>query len=75
MDSDRIMDEQQSPDAPSPNAILRGGPFDGEQIHVTTRVPVVRFAGQVRHVYGPTAELDTEYPTLLVYVHEHTLVY
>lgn len=69
------MDDQQSQVAGAPNAILRGGPYDGEQVHVTKRVPVVRFAGQVRHVYEPTAELDSEYPTLLVYLHEHTLIY
>ena len=69
------MDGQQPEGAEAPNAVLRGGPFDGEQVHVTTRVPVVRFAGQVRHVYEPTAELDSEFPTLLAYVHRHTLIY
>lgn len=69
------MDERQTRAADRPSAVLRGGPFDGEQIRVTARAPLVRFAGQVRHVYRPTTELDTEYPTLAVFVHEHTLIY
>ncbi|MBR7837085.1 hypothetical protein KDL01_27660 [Actinospica durhamensis] len=69
------MDDRQPSDAPAPNAVLRGGPFDGELIHVTTQVPVVRHAGKVRHVYQSTQELDQEYPTLVIYVHKHTLVY
>lgn len=69
------MGEQQSDEAAEPNAVLRGGPFDGEQIHVTAQARLVRFAGKVRHIYKPTSELDTEYPTLVVFVHEHTLVY
>ena len=58
-----------------PNAILRGGPFDGEQVRVTASVPVVRVKGLVRHVYEPTGRLDDEFPALTVYAHEHTLVY
>lgn len=69
------MDEQQAQGTDAPNAVLREGPFDGEQVHVTTRVPVVRFSGQVRHVYCPTGRLDDEYPALVVYVHEYTLIY
>ncbi|MBR7829109.1 hypothetical protein KDK95_22570 [Actinospica sp. MGRD01-02] len=69
------MDAEQSHDAGAPNAVLRGGPFDGERVHVTSAVPVVRYAGQVRHVYRPTADLDDEYPTMAVYVYERTLIY
>ena len=73
--SDQGMDTEQSPRPDAPNAVLRGGPFDGEQVHVTAPVPVVRFAGLVRHVYEPTADHDEEFPALIVYVHEYTLVY
>lgn len=69
------MGDQQTGEVGRPNAVLRGGPFDGEQVRVAAQAPLVRFAGKVRHVYRPTSELDTEYPTLVVYVHEHTLVY
>jgi hypothetical protein len=69
------MDDEQTQEADKPNAVLRGGPFDGEQVHVTKQVPQVRFAGQVRHVYVPTAEVDEKNPTLAVFVHEYTLIY
>jgi hypothetical protein len=69
------MDAAQSGSDDAPNAVLRGGPFDGERVQVTTSVPVVRFAGKVRHIYRRTADRDEEFPTLVVYHHEHTLVY
>lgn len=69
------MDTEPSRPEDAANAILRGGPFEGEQVHVTAPVPVVRIRGLVRHVYEPTGCRDDEFPALTVYVHEHTLVY
>jgi hypothetical protein len=34
-------------------------------------VPVVQDVGDERCVYWPTGDLDTEYPTLAVYVIDH----
>lgn len=69
------MEGEQSRGDGAPNAVLRGGAFDGECVHVTSAVPVVRFAGKVRHVYRPTADLDDEYPAMVVYAYERTLIY
>ncbi|WP_034263496.1 hypothetical protein [Actinospica robiniae] len=69
MDTDRPSPED------APNAILRGGPFEGERVRVTAPVPVVRIRGLVRHVYEPTDQPDDEFPALVVYLHRHTLVY
>ena len=60
---------------PTPNAVLRDGPFDGERVRASPPLPVVRHAGKVRHVYWPTAESDPEHPGLSVYRHRERLVY
>lgn len=54
-----------------PNVVLRGGPLDGEQRHVDSRGPIGIEVGPDRAIYRPTAELDTEYPTLAVWVYDH----
>lgn len=54
-----------------PNAVLRGGPLDGSRIHVDRQVPLIYQAGDQRVTYRPTAELDTEFPALTVWVFDH----
>lgn len=54
-----------------PNVVLRGGPLDGEQLQLPDRVPVGIEVGDVRAVYRPTAELDSEFETLAVWVYDH----
>jgi hypothetical protein len=56
-----------------PNAILRGGPFDGKQVHTFTWVDIAEYGedGTVS-IYRPTAELDEEYTALVRYEHEST---
>ncbi|MBR7832465.1 hypothetical protein KDL01_04305 [Actinospica durhamensis] len=54
-----------------PNVVLRGGPLDGEQRHVESRAPIGIEVDDHRAVYRPTAELDTEFPTLAVWVYDH----
>lgn len=55
-----------------PNAVLRGGPLDGEQVTVGGyRTIGIQLDGE-RAVYRPTSELDTEFPTLAVWVWDHT---
>ncbi len=54
-------------DEPEPNIVLRGGPFDGERLHVDYRAPVKREANGRVFIYGPTGEMDSEYETLLMY--------
>ena len=73
--SDRDMDTERSSPDDVPNAVLRGGPFEGERVRVAAPVPVVRIRGLVRHVYEPTDRRDDEFPALVVYVHRHTLIY
>jgi hypothetical protein len=58
-------------EAVAPNVVLRGGPLDGEQLHLATRIPITIEVGDERAVYRPTAELDTEFPTLAVWVYDH----
>jgi len=55
------------------NAILRGGPFDGKQVHTFTWVDIAEYSedGSVS-IYAPTADLDDEYTTLVQYKHERT---
>jgi hypothetical protein len=65
------MDRPKFLDHSEPNIVLRGGPLDGERMRVEYRVPIVRDVGDERCVYRPTGDLDTEYPTLAVYVIDH----
>ena len=58
--------------AVTPNAVLRGGPLDGEQRHVESRAPIGVEIGEGRAVYRPTAELDAEFPALAVWAYDHT---
>ena len=60
------------PTPAKPNVVLRGGPLDGEQRHINSRVPIGIEAGDERFIYRPTAELDTEHPTLAVWVFDRT---
>ena len=54
-----------------PNVVLRGGPFDGATVRVTTyRTVIERWADGRRHRYRPTTEVDDEYPTLLIFVYD-----
>ena len=56
-----------------PNAILRGGPFDGKQIHTFTWVDIAEYGEDgSAYIYRPTADLDDEYTTLVRYEHERT---
>jgi hypothetical protein len=57
-----------------PNAVLRGGPFDGKTVSVDElRLPIaISNGGRSPHiVYRPTGEADEEYPTLMRYVLDH----
>jgi hypothetical protein len=54
-----------------PNVVLRGGPLDGEQVHVEARTPISIEVGDQRCVYRPTAETDSEFETLAVWVYDH----
>jgi hypothetical protein len=57
--------------AVQPNAVLRGGPLDGEQRHIDSRAAIGIEVGPDRVIYRPTAELDSEHPTLAVWVFDH----
>jgi hypothetical protein len=51
-----------------PNVVLRGGPLDGETHALTEfrfRLNLTR--DHRTHRYAPTADLDDEYPTLLIF--------
>ncbi len=52
---------------------MRGGPFDGKQVHTALWVPVTEHGedGSIS-VYLPTGELDDEYTTLIRYEHART---
>ncbi len=65
------MSEEPAFDLAEPNAVLRGGPLDGEQLHLANRVPIRIEVGEDRCVYRPTAELDTEFPTLAIWAYDH----
>jgi hypothetical protein len=54
-----------------PNIVLRGGPLDGERLHINGLVPLGVEVGDERCVYRPTRELDSEYETLAVWVFDH----
>jgi hypothetical protein len=59
-------------DHPDPNVVLRGGPLDGIRIRADNRKPITLKAGELLFVYSPLGEMDAEYPTLAVYVFNHT---
>jgi hypothetical protein len=50
------------------NAILRGGPFDGEQITTDPLLGVLRTEHGATYYYRPTGEPDDEFSTLHRYV-------
>lgn len=53
------------------NVVLRGGPLDGDQVHLGSRASIgIEVEGE-RFVYWPTADLDDEYPTLTIWVLDH----
>lgn len=55
-----------------PNVVLRGGPLDGRLLHVANLVPISLQVEGERFVYRPTRELDSEFPTLTMWVFDHT---
>jgi hypothetical protein len=55
-------------DHPDPNIVLRGGPLDGGRTRVHNWAPATFDVGNQHCIYRPTGDLDTEYPTLNVYV-------
>ncbi|WP_034267049.1 hypothetical protein [Actinospica robiniae] len=50
-----------------PNAVLRGGPLAGGRIRVERIAPYVDLVEAQRVFYRPTAEVDEEFPNLVVY--------
>ncbi|MBR7838039.1 hypothetical protein KDL01_32500 [Actinospica durhamensis] len=57
-----------------PNAVLRGGPFDGKTLVVDELLLPLAIGdgGRSPHfVYRPTGEPDEEYPTLMRYELDH----
>jgi hypothetical protein len=54
-----------------PNIVLRGGPLDGEKLHIENLVPIGIEVGDERCVYRPTRELDSEFETLAIWVFDH----
>jgi hypothetical protein len=65
------MSESSHLHAVRPNVVLRGGPLDGEQVHVDGRQPIGIEVGDARVVYRPSIELDGEFPTLTIWVFDH----
>jgi hypothetical protein len=57
-----------------PNVVLRGGPLDGEtHVLTTTRFLLNLTRDGQTYRYAPTAELDDEYPTLLIFTFVETV--
>ena len=54
-----------------PNIVLRGGPLDGEKLHLENLAPIAVEVGDERCVYRPTPELDSEFETLAMWVFDH----
>jgi hypothetical protein len=53
-----------------PNAILRGGPLDGETVTVRTmRAGIEREVDGQIYTYVPTPEMDDEFPTMAVFIY------
>lgn len=64
------MDTQSRPGAggPSPTAVLRGGPLDGETHALTDHRFLLNITRDgVTYRYEPSEELDDEYPTLTIF--------
>jgi hypothetical protein len=57
---------------PEANVVLRGGQLDGIRVKAENRKPLTLKAGEMLFVYRPLDEMDSEYPTLGVYVYSHT---
>lgn len=55
-----------------PNVVLRGGPFDGERIHLDHLEPIRLQVDGEWFVYRPTVEVDSEFATLAMWVFDHT---
>lgn len=55
-------------DDPDPNAVLRGGPFDGERLRIDNWASItLEYSGRT-FLYRPTGETDSEYGHLAVYI-------
>jgi len=54
------------------NAVLRGGPFDGDLVEANPRSEVARTEHGTMYIYRPTAEADDEYPTMVKFVLDRT---
>lgn len=69
-------DRSQSPRSSGPpNAVLRGGPFDGRMVSVDELLLPLAISddGAIPYfVYRPTGEADEEYPALTRYALDHT---
>ena len=53
---------------PSPTAVLRGGPLDGETHALTDHRFLLNITRDgVTYRYAPTSDWDEEFPTLLVF--------
>ncbi len=59
-------------DIEDPNVVLRGGQLDGIRVKADNRKPLTLKAGELLFVYSPLGKMDSEYPTLAVYVFNHT---
>jgi uncharacterized Fe-S cluster-containing protein len=62
------MEQPKFVEHPDPNVVLRGGPLDGCRTRVHNWSPASLEVGGQMYTYRPLGELDTEYPTLNVYV-------
>ena len=62
------MEQPKFVDHPDPNVVLRGGPLDGRRTRVHNWAPAFLEVDGRMYAYRPLGELDTEYPTLNVYV-------
>lgn len=54
-----------------PNVVLRGGPLDGERMHLDSRAPISAEVGDEQVIYRPSTELDEEFPALTIWVFDH----
>ena len=68
-----MSEQPKSVDRPDPNAVLRGGPLEGRATHVHPgRPPVTVRSGDQDCTYRATGGMDTQYPTLAVYIFDHS---
>lgn len=51
---------------------MRGGPLGGDQRHIRSRTPIGIEAGPDGAIHPPTAEHDSQYPTLAVRAFDHS---